>query len=92
MIESEKLRKTKVLFTKTLLIMDLKPKDILFTKDGRLIGNAIVLQYPRKGRVLIKTDYGRAVIVEMSQIQELFYKTTGVMPPFQPHKYEKECT
>jgi hypothetical protein len=71
--------------------MNLKPKDILFTKDGRLIGNAIVLDFPRKGHVLIKTDYGNNVTIGLSQIERLFYETTGTIPPFLPHKYEGEC-
>lgn len=45
---------------------------ILLTKDGRIIGNAIVVGI-RDGRVLIKTDYGNYTIFPIKELETYFY-------------------
>lgn len=45
---------------------------VLHTKDGRKIGNAIVIGYEGKYNV-IKTDYGNKVRLTCDEIKEFFH-------------------
>lgn len=52
--------------------MKLKLNTILHTRDGRKIGNAIVIGFD-SDRVLIKTDYGNELKLTSDDITELFH-------------------
>ncbi len=45
---------------------------ILLTKDGRIIGNAIIVGFA-KDRYKVKTDYGNIVELREDDINNLFY-------------------
>ena len=45
---------------------------ILYTKDGRKIGNAIVIHKMRIS-VEIKTDYANTLVLSLDELKELFY-------------------
>ena len=46
----------------------------LFTKDGRQIGNAIIIAEPKSGTFFtIKTDYGNEVRLSKYEIESLFH-------------------
>lgn len=45
---------------------------ILFTKDGRVIGNAIVIKN-EGGFNEVKTDYGNTCVMSDKEIEEVFY-------------------
>jgi hypothetical protein len=52
--------------------MTLDINTILHTKDGRRIGNAIIIK--REGYYwTVKTDYGSEVMLTSEEIDELFY-------------------
>lgn len=60
----------------------------LCTKDGRLIGNGIVVDiltfpigYTSFTLYLVKTDFGNMVTMSMSQISNQFYIRDDVVPP-----------
>jgi hypothetical protein len=60
----------------------------LCTKDGRLIGNGIVVDiltfpigYTSFTAYLVKTDFGNMVTMSMSQISNQFYIADDVVPP-----------
>ena len=69
------------------------PKNtILYTKDGRLIGNAIIQEEIRVGVYRIITDYGNSVVLLESQIDELFHPAYWLLKSEQSiaeltHKY-----
>lgn len=46
---------------------------ILYTKDGREIGNAIVHEIHQSGNVTIITDYGNHVRLTEDDLDSLFY-------------------
>ena len=50
----------------------MKKNTILFTKDGRHIGNAIVSGH-QDDLVIITTDYGSVLTFSVESIKELFY-------------------
>lgn len=51
---------------------ELNVNSILWTKDGRKVGNAIVQKY--EGSIwTIKTDYGNILNLNIQEINELFY-------------------
>lgn len=63
---------------------------ILYTKDGRNVGNAIIVE--RKGKQhRLKTDYGNTLILSYNEINELFYikKENDLSEiPLLEHKYK----
>jgi hypothetical protein len=46
---------------------------LLYTKDGRIIGNAIVTEKLPDSKWKIKTDYGNEVILMEIEISPIFY-------------------
>lgn len=64
---------------------------ILYTKDGRKVGNAIVYGY-NKDKITLRTDYGSFVTMTLKEIDDSFYGDRG---PFErgkiaKHKFFKE--
>jgi hypothetical protein len=62
--------------------MKLDINHILYTKDGREIGNAIVIHnegYGADGEIvyIIKTDYGNECTLNESELCKLFYTERG---------------
>ena len=57
----------------------------LCTKDGRLIGNGIVIDKitysPGFSLYLVKTDFGNVVTMSKHQIHNQFFVTDDVVPP-----------
>lgn len=45
---------------------------VLYTKDGRKIGNAIVIKIDRE-IITIKTDYGNNLTMTYRDVEDLFY-------------------
>lgn len=75
----------------TILIGDFRMKvnTILYTKDGRLIGNAIIIEETDKFNV-IKTDYGNVCILTDDEIINLFHINISDSDLFltaETHKY-----
>jgi hypothetical protein len=52
---------------------DLHLNQVLWTKDGREIGNAIVIKIFDSGSIQIKTDYGNIVRLTKKEVDHLFY-------------------
>lgn len=50
----------------------IKVNTILKTKDGRVVGNAIVIS-ANADYWKIKTDYGNTIILNETEIREMFY-------------------
>lgn len=46
---------------------------VLFTKDGRKIGNAIVIGLKGDERYVVKTDYGHIINLNLEDLNEFFY-------------------
>jgi len=46
---------------------------VLYTKDGRKIGNAIVIGVTEDNLYIIKTDYGHVVKNSLEYLNESFY-------------------
>lgn len=52
---------------------------VLFTKDGRIIGNAIITAVQTthdEVRFQIETDFGNKASCSISELEQLFYKPT----------------
>lgn len=53
---------------------EIKINTVLATKDGRLVGNGIVVEkHPKKDRWMVKTDYGNMAPFSGKEIRELFF-------------------
>lgn len=52
--------------------MKLKVNDVLFTKDGRKVGNSIVTTVGKLG-IEITTDYGNMLFIKYTRLEELFF-------------------
>ena len=59
---------------------NLKVNTVLYTKDGRKIGNAIVIYNDDSG-FTVKTDYGNIVHFHEAEIDELFYTSLEDITP-----------
>ncbi len=46
---------------------------ILYTKDGRQVGNSIIFDYDDNLNYIIKTDYGNTLIMSEADIEASFY-------------------
>lgn len=56
------------------LFDDIKTNDVLMTKDGRRIGNSIVLYHDKtSGKIFIKTDHGNTLTVTKSTLAFNFH-------------------
>jgi hypothetical protein len=51
----------------------IKVNTILKTKDGRQVGNAIVIEEFIEHYWEIKTDYGNTMVLNENEIREMFY-------------------
>lgn len=66
--------------------MPIKVNNLLKTKDGRVIGNAIVIEAGFINR--IKTDYGNECSKTEAEIKELFYvEEMDEQHALHPHKF-----
>lgn len=51
----------------------MKKNQILFAKDGRTIGNAIITKILGDDNFVIKTDYGNKLTMTKKEIETLFH-------------------
>ncbi len=59
---------------------------VLQTKDGRKVGNAIVVGYAQSGDKflsIVKTDYGNTIPMSNDMIEELFHPPDSTFQLFQ---------
>lgn len=56
---------------------------VLYTKDGRKVGNAIVYGY-KKNKITLRTDYGSFISMSLKEIDDSFYGDRG------PHERETQ--
>lgn len=63
----------------------LRVNQVLYTRDGRIIGNAIIIEKFTNNGWTIKTDYGNEVILGEKEIKKLFFVEDE--KPNNTHKY-----
>lgn len=51
---------------------------VLYTRDGLLIGNSIIVKKYDDEHYRIKTDYGNEVDINIRQIRNQFHETTNI--------------
>jgi hypothetical protein len=68
-----------------IMAINLKTNTVLYTKDGSMVGNAIVLS-KEDSSYLIKTDYGNLMRLHINEIKDLY--TIGSIDL--NHKYAKQ--
>ena len=63
----------------------MKINTVLLTKDGRKIGNAIIIG-KRNNYNIVKTDYGNECGLTDAEVEELFYIANTNLTPTTKHK------
>lgn len=53
--------------------MEFRKNQILYTKDGRVIGNAIITDIVSRITVRIKTDYGNSLEMSIEEVKDKYY-------------------
>ena len=61
---------------------------VLFTKDGRKMGNVIVIENNDDGKNFVKSDYGNILELSNEEIEHYFHKPTNDKPSsIKDHKH-----